>query len=99
MSNYPDDYQDHWFDVEPECPGCERHQDDKDFCAKYVEELVQILYSDNEHINIFKVHSLLEEIAAYTGAKFDVEHLPPIVRINKMGQELYNITSDKIKAQ
>jgi hypothetical protein len=94
--NYPDDYDESWFNEEHPCSSCEDHENDKERLAAFFTELVDVLYH-KENIPLFKLHDLIDEIGAYLGERNIPDHLPPVVRMNALGRELHNIPSSSIK--
>ena len=94
--NYPDNYDDAWFDEKPKCHTCEEFDDNKERLATFFNELVDVLYR-KEDIPLFKLHDLIDEIGACLGERNIPDHLPPVVRMNQLGREFHNIPSDLIK--
>lgn len=94
--NYPDNYDDSWFEEEHTCPKCEVYEHDKERLASFFNELVDVLYR-KEHVPLFKLHEIIDEMGAYLGERNIPDHLPPVVRMNALGRELHNIPSDLIK--
>ena|ERR1017187_2989163 len=88
---------DEYMDQEPvKCNECEETQSNLEGAQLEFEKLAKILYS-NEHVNVWALDDAMQELAGYLGTKIAPKHLPPVVRMNQLGQELYNITSDKVK--
>jgi hypothetical protein len=95
--NYPDNYDDSWFDEEHKCSECANHEDEKEHMRGIFGNLLEILY-EKESIPLFKLHEILDELGAYVGNRDLPEHLPPVVRMNELGRELHNIPSSKFKS-
>jgi hypothetical protein len=95
--NYPDDYDDSWFDEKHACEKCQDAENEKDYMRGLIDELVKELYH-KEHISVFKLHEIIDELGAYVGNRDIPEHLPPVVRMNDLGKEMHNIPLSKIKS-
>ena len=89
---------DYYFgDSEPiKCPACEDLQTDLESAQMHFRKLVEILYK-GESINCFELSDVIEELGHSLHEDFDPNHLPPVMRMYSLGQEIYNTTSDKIK--
>lgn len=97
MLRYPDDYDESDFRLEHPCEECRETANEKEYLFGLVGELVDILYRKPD-VALFRLHDVIDEIGAYAGQRDIPDHLPPVVRMNKLGQEFHGITSDQVKS-
>ena len=89
---------DYYKEYDPiKCPECEETQKNLEYAQDHFQKLVQILYK-GDSINAFELDDVMQELACYLGEKFTPDHLPPVMRMYSLGQEIYNTTSDEVKA-